>query len=168
MELESPAQRKRPRSNASTSPSPSRDIKRMFIDELAPSSPKAVRFDYANDGDQMALESYVPDSPIGTTSCENSFARVSFKPLTPLTPRTKELATTQISDSLAKLELKPFTHKRNLATPVAARMGLDEPKSVRKSARKTPSSPKTNKALPFQLKVNRYSLSHLVSLLPQP
>jgi len=75
---------------------------------------------------------------------------VSFAPHTPLG---------EINDPFAKLNLKTSAKKKSLATPVAQKATAEGSKSVKKSARKTPGSAKTNKAQPFRIKV---------SLRPEP
>jgi hypothetical protein len=147
MVVETPP-RKRPRSETPASSSSSRHInKRCRPDTLGSPSPKAVHFDPIHLEKDKILESDVPESPIVQRKATAPLS-VSFASIPPRTPMT------EINDPLAKLNLKASAQKKNLATPVASKSNSEGIKSVKKSARKTPGSAKSNKAQPFRIKVS--------------
>lgn len=138
--IETP-QRKRPRSATPSSSSPLHVNKRFRPDTLASPSPKSVRLDPVNGDEDVVLESDVPESPIPPSKPIAALS-VSFAPNTPLR---------EINDPFARLNLKTSTQKKNLATPVASKTNADGSKSVKKSARKTPGTGRSNKS--FRIKV---------------
>jgi hypothetical protein len=138
--IETP-QRKRSRSATPSSSSSRRVNKRFRPDTLLSLSPKSVSLDPANGDEDVVLESDVPESPIAPSRPIAALS-VSFAPNTPLR---------EINDPFAKLNLKTSAQKKNLATPVASKTNSDGSKSVRKSARKTPGTGKSNKC--FRIKV---------------
>lgn len=121
--------RYRCRSNSRTSASPAlKDTHLSGIDEP--------------DGDTV-MESDVPESPI----VQRKAAAVSFA--APLLTPVRE-----INNPFAKLNIKASAQKKaTLATPVKLKSSADGNKSMKKSARKTPGSGKSNKPLPFKIQV---------------
>jgi len=149
--IETP-QRKRPRS-ATPSSSPRHVNKRFCPDTLSSPSRKSVRLDPVNGDEDVVLESDVPESPIAHSRPIAALS-VSFAPNTPLR---------EINDPFAKLNLKTSAQKKNLATPVTSKTNSDGTKSVKKSARKTPGTGRSNKS--FRIKVFLVSMWSEGSLL---
>ena len=123
--------------------------KRFCTETLASPSPKAVRFNPAIDeADNDAVEeSDVPESPIRERSQAPAVAELRFTSGQPNTPING------IHAPFKKLNLKTSAQKMVPATPLALKNTSEKPKSVRKSAKKTPGSTKANKVLPFRIKV---------------
>ena len=134
--------RKRRRSQTPSSSSSHQVNKRFRSDILTSPSPSTARFSLINNNEDAVLESDVPESPIAPSK-EASTLSVSFAPGTPMT---------EINDPFARLKVSS-AQKKAFATPVALKSDLDGSKSVKKSARKTPGSAKSNKPLPFRIKV---------------
>lgn len=134
--------RKRLRSRSPSSSS-SRNINKRFCFNTLVSP--SVQFDPANHGQDIdtVMESDVPESPIAQRT-QNTSLSVSFAPSTP---------SSGINNPFANLTLKSSLQQRTLATPVQSKSVIEGPKSVKKSARKTPGGAKTSKSMPFQIKV---------------
>src|SRR5271170_594596 len=158
MVMETPP-RKRPRSSTPASSSSKHVNKRVCSNPPPPPSPyTTTRNSYpTNDEEELdtVLESDVPESPI-TQRKDHTALSVSFAPHTPLG---------EINDPFAKLNLKTSAQKKSLATPVAQKATTEGSKSVKKSARKTPGSAKTNRAQPFRIKVSVFPSHAETSLL---
>ena len=147
MVMETPP-RKRPRLSTPSSSSSRKHVnKRICTNGLAPPSPynSTGKLYRANTEDEMdtVLESDVPESPIVQRK-EQTALSVAFAPHTPLS---------EINNPFAKLNLKTSAQKKALATPVVPKAAVEGSKLVKKSARKTPGSAKTNKVQPFRIKV---------------
>jgi hypothetical protein len=141
--------RKRPCSEPPSSSSPRGHHKRLRTEALLMSpSPKTIRLAPENNGEDVdaILESDVPESPIRQPQ-ETGLSSVSFASSRSQTPSR------EITDPFSRLNIKSSAHKRNLSTPVAVKLNSEGPKSVKKSARKTPGSAKSSKVLPFRIKV---------------
>lgn len=137
--------RKRPRSSTPSSASSHNVNKRLRPDTPPSPSPKTVRFNPINpeeDEEDAVLESDVPESSIVPSSKLPAAFSVTFAPDTPIT---------EIDDPFAKLNIKTSAQKMHLATPIRLKINAEGSKSVKKSARKTPGSAKSNKA--FRIKV---------------
>lgn len=142
-------QLKRRRSDSPSSSLSNHVNKRFYSETLASPSPKAVRFDPAiNGADNDAVEeSDVPESPIREHSQAPAVPGLRFTSGQPNTPING------INGPLKRLNLKASAQKMVPATPLAFKATSERPKSVRKSAKKTPGSTKANKVLPFRIKV---------------
>ena len=138
--------RKRPRSQTPSSSS-SHHVNKRFRPETLSPSPRAIRFDPVNTEEDQILESDTPESPIAASKGTTTLS-VSFAPRTPMT---------EINGPFEKLKVSS-AQKKTLATPVALKSNPEGSKSVKKSARKTPGSAKSNKALQFRIKVFRSQL----------
>ena len=141
--------RKRPRSHTPSSVSPNHINKRHRSRSNSLTSPspahKHTPFNITDDLDgDTVMESDVPESPI----VQRRANAVSFAapPLTPIR---------EINNPFAKLNIKASAQKKStLATRIALKSVTgDGNKSVKKSARKTPGSGKSNKPLPFKIQV---------------
>jgi hypothetical protein len=148
--METPVRKRRRSATPSSLSSASRHVNKRFrSNSLASPSPKNVRFStisYEEEQDTV-MDLAIPESPI---SQNGTTVPVSFAPVPPLTP------TVEINNPFAKLNLKASAQKKVMSTPIASKSGTDGIKSVKKSARKTPGSGKTNKVLPFLIKVLLY------------
>jgi hypothetical protein len=103
------------------------------------------------------MDSDVPESPI----VQRKAAAVSFA--APLLTPIRE-----INNPFAKLNIKTSAQKKGtLATPVKLKSSADGNKSVKKSARKTPGSGKSNKPLPFKIQVAYQCLYCVDDSLPR-
>lgn len=134
--------RKRRRSETPCSSSSHHINKRFRPEALTSPSPTIVRFDPINHNEDAIPESDIPESPIAPSK-EATVLSVSFAPGTP---------TVEINDPFARLKVSS-AQKKTFATPVALKNNSEGSKSVKKSARKTPGSVKSSKALPFRIKV---------------
>lgn len=139
--------RKRPRSQTPSSSSSNNINKRHRYRSNSLTSPSpAHKYTHLNtiddpDGDTV-MDSDVLESPI----VQRKAAAVSFAAL--LTPIR------EINNPFAKLNIKASAQKKTtLATPVKLKSSADGSKSIKRSARKTPGSGKSNKPLPFKIHV---------------
>lgn len=132
--------RKRRRSQT---PSSSHHINKRFCPETLTSPSRTnPHFDPINNNKDAILESDVPESPV-VPGKDATMLSVSFAPGTPMA---------EINDPFARLKVSS-AQKKTFATPVALKSNSEGSKSVKKSARKTPGSAKSNKPLPFLIKV---------------
>ena len=146
--METP-QRKRPRSETPHSLLSRHVNKRFRRNSFISPSPKTVRFNPAIEGAQNDTidESDVPESPIKKYLQVSPVSGFPFASGQPKTPEG------EINVPFAKLNLKSSTQKKNTTTPVVSKITSEGPKSINKSAKKTPGSAKSNKVLPFRIKV---------------
>jgi hypothetical protein len=134
--------RKRRRSQT-PSPSSSHHVNKRFCPQtLTSPSLRAAPFDSIIHNEDAILESDVPESPT-TPRKEATTLSVSFAPATPMT---------EINNPFARLKVSSV-QKKTFTTPVVSKSNPEGSKSERKSVRKTPGSVKSNKALPFRIKV---------------
>lgn len=141
LDLDTP-RRKRPRSKTPSSSSSRRVNKRIREDSPQSPSPQASRARI--NGEHGAAEA-IPNSPIAERQPQG--ASVSFASVPPQTPSAT------INDPFAQLNLRSSVQKKLISTPLPSEGSGDVPKSVKKSARKTPGSARKNKPHAFRIKV---------------
>ena len=130
--------------------------KRARSSSIFSPSPKIVRFDPLSHGEDIdiVMESNVPESPIALRRSASVTAVSAQSPQTP--------GGAGIDNPFAKLSLKTPRQGKENVTPMVAKSS-DHTKSAKRSARKTPGSAKSQKALPFRIKVQlSESESHAV------